>query len=101
MPKFYTAILAAIANFFGKEADDMTEAEAHDQLTKAGTMNDLRAAVRKEYEQQLAELETAQQEVVALKAEVSELKAMVESQKRASRNWRKNPQQHILLAQKK
>lgn len=42
--KFYSETMNALAGFFGLNAEDTTEAELHQHLTEAGTLENIRAA---------------------------------------------------------
>lgn len=90
--KFYTAIVKLLINYFGLEADS-TEAEVHDKLSSAGTLADMRAEIRAEFEQQIkaqedqindltGKLEAAQQEEKRLAGQVKQLSDQVEELKK-------------------
>lgn len=90
--KFYTAIIKLLVNYFGLEADS-TEAEVHDKLSSAGTLADMRAEIKAEFEEQIKtqegqikdlsdKLEAAQQEEKRLVGMVTQLTAEVEELKK-------------------
>ncbi len=60
--KFYSEIMTGMAAFFGLNADERTEAELHQQLTEAGSLEEIRAVALKEandmVQAQMAEFQT-------------------------------------------
>lgn len=81
--KFYSQILTLIAAFFGMNSES-TEAEIHQRLEEAGTLEDMRAQIRHEFEQQITDLEDQNQQLQdqlnAITTERDELQQQVSDQ---------------------
>lgn len=90
--KFYAQILQAVIAFFALDAES-TEAEVHDKLSSAGTLEDMRNQISQEYADRIAALEgqvadltakldAAEAENTSLKSGVAVLEGEIEVLKR-------------------
>lgn len=74
--KFYSETMNSLAAFFGVNADETTEAELHQKLIEAGTLESIRAAATKEANDAVtAQMEEFQTKLDALTAQVEGLQA--------------------------
>jgi len=84
--KFYSEIMNGLSAFFGLEADDATEAELHQKIVEAGTLENIRAAALNEanaaVQSQMADfqsqLDALQSKMTALYDEVEEKAEKIE-----------------------
>lgn len=78
--KFYSETMNALAGFFGLSAEDTTEAELHQHLTEAGTLENIRGAAVAEanaaVQTQMADFQT---QLSDLQAQLAALKTDAES----------------------
>lgn len=92
--KFYSQILTLIAAFFGMNSES-TEAEIHQRLEEAGTLEDMRKQIREEFEQQLQDLEDENQQlqdqVNTLTGERDDLQQQVSDQQARITELEKEP----------
>jgi septal ring factor EnvC (AmiA/AmiB activator) len=77
--KFYSQILTLVAAFFGMNSES-TEAEIHQRLEEAGTLEDMRTQIRQEFEQQIREQNEEIQSLGSQLAAVSEERDALQQQ---------------------
>lgn len=71
--KFYSEIMAGVARFFGKDAENTTEAELHEVVTSAGTLQEMKDAAIAEASQAVTS------DISAMKDQLSELSGKIEA----------------------
>lgn len=74
--KFYSETMNSLAAFFGLNAEETTEAELHQKLIEAGTLESIRAAATKEANEAVAaQMTDFQTQLAALTEQVEGLQA--------------------------
>lgn len=74
--KFYSEMMNGLASFFGASAEDVTEAELHQKLIEAGTLESVRAAALQEANEAVtAQMADFKSQLAALQSGFDDLKA--------------------------
>lgn len=78
--KFYSQIMNGMAAFFGMDAEETTEAELHQKLVEAGTLENMRAAALQEANDAVkAEMADFKTQLESLQTQFNDLKTDAES----------------------
>jgi septal ring factor EnvC (AmiA/AmiB activator) len=101
--KFYSQILTLVAAFFGMNSES-TEAEIHQRLEEAGTLEDMRAQIRQEFEQQIREqneeIQSLGSQLAAVSEERDALQQQVNEQEERIAELEKEPAENHTNGQK-
>lgn len=74
--KFVSEMYNAVAHFFGADSEDATEAELHQKLVEAGTLENIRAAALKEANEAVtAQMSDFKTQLETLQSQFADLKA--------------------------
>ena len=101
--KFYSQILTLVAAFFGMNSES-TEAEIHQRLEEAGTLEDMRTQIRQEFEQQIREqneeIQLLGSQLAAVSEERDALQQQVNEQEERISELEKEPAENHTNGQK-